>query len=61
MNLFKDRKMPWWETGLIKWSVLCIGIAIGTYWSSVFAPYVLTLSMAGVVFGIIAAYFWFKE
>ena len=61
MNIFKDRTMPWWETGLIKWSVLFIGIAIGAYWSNIFAPYVLILSTAGVVIGIFAAYFWSKE
>lgn len=61
MNFLKDRLMPWWETGLIKWSAFLIGIAAGAHWSNVFAPYAATLAALGIVIGIIAGYFWSKE
>jgi len=61
MNIFKTRFMPWWETGLIKWSAFLIGIAIGARWSDIFAPYFLLLVLLGILIGIIAGVFWSKE
>lgn len=61
MDIFKKRLMTWWETGLIKWATLLIGIAIGSYWSLVFLPYVSLIAAVGVLLGIIAAIFWSQE
>jgi len=61
MNIFKDRIVPWWEIGLIKWSTFFIGIAIGAYWSDIFKPFVFVLTVTGTVMALIAGYFWSKE
>lgn len=53
--------MPYWETGLIKWSTLLIGIAIGAYWSHIFKPYALLLAIVGVIVAVIAGSIWVKE
>jgi hypothetical protein len=60
-NILKARKVPFWEEGLIKWSTLFIGIAIGAYWSDIFRHYVLLLVVVGLVVGIIAAFIWVRE
>lgn len=36
MRLLCDYRMHWWQFGLLKITVLCIGILIGAYFSSFF-------------------------
>jgi hypothetical protein len=61
MKIFKDRTAPWWETGLIKWSSILFGIAIGSYWSNIFLPYIFYITIIAIIFGIVAFVFWSKE
>jgi hypothetical protein len=53
--------MSWWQVGILKLSLLSIGIAIGAYWQEVFLPYVAWLVVLGVVSGIYIAYIWSKQ
>jgi hypothetical protein len=31
MNLFKTITLKWWQTGVFKWGMLAVGIAVGAY------------------------------
>lgn len=55
MIIRKRFVLEWWQTGMFKFSLLFIGICIGTIWHDVFAPYVVVL---GVVGAALAAYLW---
>ena len=61
MNPFKTKATPWWELGLVKFSALCFGLAVGATWPDLFAPYKLALLLASVVAGLSVAYWWFKK
>ncbi|MDP3763575.1 MAG: hypothetical protein Q8Q92_02910 [bacterium] len=61
MNIFRDYTFTWWQAGILKVSVVCIGIAIGTNWPQVFAPYTTLLIVIGVVLGIYLAVISFKK
>lgn len=60
MNLFKSRTVQWWEVGLIKLSVMCVGIAVGATWPEVFAAHIGLLVVVAVVVGLYMAYRWYK-
>jgi hypothetical protein len=61
MKLFKTKMMSWWEIGIIKFCVMCFGIAIGAYWSDIFAPLALILALIGFIVGMYALYAWVKD
>ena len=61
MHIFKNGSYSWWQVGILKLSLLSIGIAIGAYWQEIFLPYVTWLAIAGVVLGLYAAYAWIKQ
>ena len=60
MNLFKSTRFNWWQLGILKWATLFFGIAIGSLWPSVFAPYAYVLLVIGIVAGIYLALVWMK-
>ncbi len=43
MTLFKTFSLTWWQAGLFKTGMLATGIAIGSYWSALFAGYLAVL------------------
>ena len=55
MNIFKDRTFNWWQVGLIKISLLFIGIGIGSYWAEAFYFIAFPLIIIGLVIGIYLA------
>ena len=61
MKILKDVQLKWWEVGIIKWSALFIGVAIGAYWSNIFGPYVAWFALIGLALGFYALYFWLKK
>jgi hypothetical protein len=61
MNIFHSTTFTWWQMALFKWAVLFIGIAIGTTWPEVFAPYVATLLIIGLVISIYLGAVWFRK
>ena len=61
MKILKNVHWTWWEIGLVKWSSLLCGIAVGAYWSAIFAPYELTIVTAGLLLGLIALHRWLKK
>jgi uncharacterized membrane protein len=61
MKLFKTVSMSTWEIGMVKIAVLCMGIAIGAFWSSIFTPYITVLIVTGVLVGLYAGYRWVRK
>ena len=61
MNIFKSTTFTWWQVGLFKGAMLCIGISIGVAWSDVFRPYVSALLVAGLLLSVYLTYIWLKN
>jgi len=61
MKIFRDYTLTWWQTGMLKVSVVCIGIAIGANWPEIFVKYTALLVIVAVVFGIYLAVISFKK
>ncbi len=55
MNIFKNYTFTWWQAGMLKASVVCVGIAIGANWPEVFAKYTALLIVIAVAFGLYLA------
>lgn len=50
-----------WQISIFKIALLSIGVAIGAHWPSVFAPYVNTLLILGIVLGMYIAFLALKN
>ena len=61
MNLFKTFTLTWWQTSILKISLLAAGIAIGAYWSDIFYSYITWLIVIALVAGIYVTYVWAKQ
>ena len=61
MNLLKSETLTWWQVGILKLSVLLIGIAIGANWSATFVSYSALFVLVGLCGGIYIGYIWFYE
>ena len=61
MNLFKSTTLTWWQLGLLKWAVLCIGIAIGAHWSTMFVPYAVAFVAVGLALSCYLGLMWVKN
>jgi len=53
MKIFKNYTFTWWQIGLLKLSLLCFGLILGSNWPIVFVPYTWCLLL---VFLITALY-----
>jgi len=60
MNIFTSTRFTWWQLGILKWAILFFGIAIGSYWPEVFAPYALLLLGVGIIAGIYLGFVWMR-
>lgn len=61
MNIFKSGTLTWWQVGVLKVSVLCIGIAVGANWPDVFVSHTLLLVAVGIVLGLYLLFPWFGK
>lgn len=61
MNLFKTFTLQWWQTGVFKWGMLALGIAIGAYWHAFFGSYLLILVLVAAVSLAYVTYVWWKQ
>lgn len=61
MNIFKTYTFTWWQMGIFKISVICLGAAIGSYFSSFFIDYVNLLIITAIILGLYIGYIAFKK
>ena len=61
MKIFKTVSMSTWDIGIIKLAVALMGIAIGSTWPNIFAPYAGLMFSVGILFGIYMFYIWLKK
>ncbi len=58
MKLLKNYNFKWWEVGMLKVTLLAVGVVIGAWWSDFFINYLemlILLAAAGMVYFLI---FW---
>ncbi len=60
MNIFKSTKFTWWQLGMLKWTALFFGLAIGALWPEIFAPYASILVVLALVMGLYLAIVWIR-
>ncbi len=58
MNPFKSYTLTWWQVGLLKVSMLALGLVVGATYPEAFATWTVLL---WVLFAIPAAYLTFVE
>jgi glucose-6-phosphate-specific signal transduction histidine kinase len=61
MNLFKTFSLKWWQSGIFKVGMLCVGIAVGAYLHDVFANFLLVIVAVAVVCLAFITYVWGKQ
>ena len=61
MNLFKTFSLTWWQAGFFKAGLLATGIAIGTYWSVIFAGHLLVLLVVAAICLTYVTFVWAKQ
>lgn len=59
--MFKNSSLTWWQMGILKLSLLSIGVAIGSQWAEIFLPYAAWLAGVGIVLGLYIAFAWFRK
>jgi hypothetical protein len=60
-TIFKNYTFTWWQIGILKTSLLFIGLAAGAKWPAFFAEYILILFVLGVIGGLYMKYQGFKQ
>jgi hypothetical protein len=61
MNLFKSFRLTWWQTGLLKLSMVSLGLAAGSTWPGIFAGWREVLLVLFVVPAFYVSYVWLKQ
>jgi len=61
MKLFKNKSMQWWDIGIIKLAVACIGVAIGAHWYPIFFTHAKMILIVGLVIGLYSLYRWLQD
>jgi hypothetical protein len=51
-KIFRNYTFKWWQVALLKFALLAIGLAIGSHWASVFAPYFTHLLIGGLIVAV---------
>ncbi len=61
MNPFKAFQLMWWQAGLLKLSMLALGLVVGSTWPAVFRGWQGLLWVLFVVPGFYLSYVWLKQ
>ncbi len=61
MNLFKSFTLKWWQAGLLKVSLISLGIILGVYFQEFFLQWIVLVTIAFVVPAIYIASVWWKQ
>ena len=60
MTLFRTYTFSWWQVGILKLTVLCVGLAAGAYWSGFFLPLIPYLLILAIILGLYLLFVSFK-
>ena len=61
MQLFKSVTLTWWQVGLLKLSLLSLGVILGATWPGVFVNWREVLLVLFVVPAFYVTYVWFQQ
>ncbi|MDQ5962260.1 MAG: hypothetical protein QG653_67 [Patescibacteria group bacterium] len=61
MKLFKHYTYSWWQIGVLKLSLLLLGVAIGAQWRDYFVDYVVIIATVGIVLALYMVYASFTQ
>lgn len=61
MNMFKDYTYSWWQMGIFKLALLCLGAVIGAYWNEFFRANLVLFLVIGLVAGFYVLYISLKK
>ncbi len=61
MNIFKSFTLKWWQTGLFKWSLISLGLLVGSAWPDIFIHWRAVLWVLFVAPSIYLTCVWWKQ
>lgn len=61
MNPFKSFTLTWWQGGLLKVSMVSLGLAVGSTWPEIFTGWRNLLLVLCVVPAFYVSYVWLKQ
>ncbi len=61
LRIFKSYTFAWWQLGLLKISLLALGLAVGSTWPGLFAGWRELLLVLFVVPAFYVSYVWIEQ
>ena len=61
MSIFKTLTLKWWQVGLFKLCLLCLGIILGVYFQVFFLRWIAVVAVVCVLTGLYVLKVWWKE
>ena len=52
--------LKWWQVGILKVTMLALGILVGSYWSELFEGWTVALMSIFIVGSLYLVYIWHK-
>ena len=60
-TFFKSVTFTWWQVGLLKLSLLSLGVVVGSTWPEIFVGWRDVLMVLFVVPAFYVTYLWFRQ
>lgn len=60
-NLFGPWTIRWWETSILKVTLIAFGVAVGSYWPGIFREYVTLLVIVFAIGAIYTIWTWYRQ
>jgi hypothetical protein len=61
MNPFKSFRLTWWQAGLLKLSMVALGLTVGSMWPEVFVAWRSLLLVLFVIPALFVSYVWLRQ